>query len=333
MNQNIFQEFMRSRKYKAFKNVAYGLEDGYPCTVEFTTVKQWRVFFAVDTEDQKQLVKDLKAELGKKYYFTYVEGRLGFTVGLGKNTYQDDFAGAVREVSGSLRRRGIKPSETCALCGGRQCDSAAAVKGGYRAVHRNCVNNMSNDVKNKAEKSEMSGNYFTGIIGALLGAIVGVIPSVLSVTLTETIYAVLFALIPLCIYQGYKLLKGKMNKFVIVLTVILSVFSVYLLEFLLLTYYAASEIGLPVGEAFLVMLSALSDGEMWAAMTQDSLSSFVFIALGIWYAWGRISRTAQTEIQDAETVMSTVIPYGEGVNAEGGEYTAAASMDSAAENS
>ena len=70
--------------------------------------------------------------------------------------------------------------------------------------------------------------------------------------LVEKIYALLFALIPLCIYYGYKLLKGKMNKVVIVLTVILSVLSVYMIEMLLLAYYIVAE-GFLISEAIQIL--------------------------------------------------------------------------------
>lgn len=131
-----------------------------------------------------------------------------------------------------------------------------------------------------------------GIIGGILGAIVGVLPSFLSVVLVEKIYALLFALIPLCIYYGYKLLKGKMNKVVIVLTVILSVLSVYMIEMLLLAYYMVSDYGLLISEAIQLVGASLLEPSVWTAMTMDALTSFLFVALGIWIAWGRISRTA-----------------------------------------
>ena len=127
--------------------------------------------------------------------------------------------------------------------------------------------------------------------------------------LVEKIYALLFALIPLCIYYGYKLLKGKMNKVVIVLTVILSVLSVYMIEMLLLAYYIVAE-GFLISEAIQIVWASLLEPSVWTAMTMDALTSFLFVALGIWIAWGRISRTAGTEVKTMDQVMATVTPYG-----------------------
>ena len=121
-------------------------------------------------------VKDLKSELGKKYYFMYENGHLCFTLVLKDADYQQAFQGAVTAVTEALRRRSVAPSKNCPVCGNSGCDILVAYKGGYEAAHRSCMEQVVSHVKNKAQKSVSEGNYFTGIIGGILGAIVGVLP-------------------------------------------------------------------------------------------------------------------------------------------------------------
>ena len=309
MNLKTFQGYLNSRGYKILDKIAYGVENDYPTAVQFNANKQWKVIMSAPVTEWKALVKDLKSELGKKYYFMYENGHLCFTLVLKDADYQQAFQGAVTAVTEALRRRSVAPSKNCPVCGNSGCDILVAYKGGYEAAHRSCMEQVVSHVKNKAQKSVSEGNYFTGIIGGILGAIVGVLPSFLSVVLVEKIYALLFALIPLCIYYGYKLLKGKMNKVVIVLTVILSVLSVYMIEMLLLAYYIVAE-GFLISEAIQIVWASLLEPSVWTAMTMDALTSFLFVALGIWIAWGRISRTAGTEVKTRDQVMATVTPYG-----------------------
>lgn len=326
MNLKTFQGYLGSRGYKVLDKNAYGVETEYPAAIQFISNKQWKVILSAPVVEWKALVKDMKSELGKKYYFMYENGHLCYTLTLKEADFQQVFQEAAAAVTEALKRRGVMPSKTCPICGKSDCDILVAYKGGYEASHKNCMEQVVSHVKNKAEKSVSEGNYFTGIIGGILGAIVGVLPSFLSVVLVEKIYAILFALIPLCIYYGYKLLKGKMNKVVIVLTIILSVLSVYMIEMLLLAYYMVSDYGLLISEAIQLVGASLLEPSVWTAMTMDALTSFLFVALGIWIAWGRISRTAGTDVKTMDQVMATVSPYG--TMAGFSDYAAVTSEDS-----
>lgn len=317
MNKQTFQQFMEARQFKVYGMNAFGVIGEYPVTVIASGSRLWNFVFAVDMTDAKQQIKELRKENKKKYSF--VQNNLGLTVSAtirGKQVEQD-YDTVVRELTAALRQKGIRPAKTCPFCKQGSCDVLVAhgVTGQglirYVPAHHRCVDNEAAQTVQNAQENEVHGNYITGVIGAILGAIVGTIPSLLTILAMEKIYAILFALIPLCIYGGYKLLKGKMNKFVIVLTVILSICSIFLLYFEQITYYLVHDFGVAFTDALQLMPELMKDGEVWKEALTSNIMAFVFIGLGILIAWGQISRTGASEIQNAEEIRKTMIPYGE----------------------
>ena len=314
MNLQTFQQLMEQRGFKVVGKAAYGMAGDYPLMVSYLAPRQWRVTLTAGIDDWKSFYKEMKREL--KYACSYDSSHLSAVIVLKAKNYQETFDKLLSDLTGYLRGSGVRVPQTCAACGQPGCDALCCHGGGYDPVHQGCLEQMIGAVREKAAHNQSKGNYLTGLIGAVLGAIVGVLPSVLSVLWTEKIYAMLFALIPLCIYHGYRLCKGKMNKAVIALTIVLSVVSVYLLEIILLLAEIMEEYGATVAEAAGFLGYLLPDPGIWGAMTSDSIFSFVFIALGIWIAWGQISRTATGEVRTAEGLRATVLPYGEALRTQ-----------------
>ena len=58
------------------------------------------------------------------------------------------------------------------------------------------------------------------------------------------------------------------------------------------------------------LVAMLPEPELWSLLTSDALSSFLFVALGIWITWGRISRTAESDVASAESVRESATAYG-----------------------
>lgn len=311
MNLQTYQQCLGDRNYRVIGKAAYGVENDYPAAVFFVGAKQWRIALTAVIDNFKEVRKSLKEQLGKKYGFQYANNHLTYDIIVTNKDYQETLNEALTEVTRALHQMGIKPSAVCPICGQSNCNVLVSYANGYDPAHKSCLDQMANHVRTKAEKSTQSGNYITGIIGALLGAVIGALPSVLSIIWVERIYAILFALIPLASYYGYKLLKGKMTTAVIPITIVFSIVGVYVIEIVLLIYYMIWEYGLTFGEAFPLTMASLTDPSIWVAMTMDSITSFIFVALGIWIAWGRISRTAKTEVQDLDSVMASVMMYGE----------------------
>lgn len=316
MKQQEFIDFFKQRSYAVTEKMAYGVEEDYPVSVQYVSKSAGTlpVRISAQIDNWKEYKKEFKRDLDKKYNIVYSDGLLSFLVSLKGGEFSANYNEAVSKITGYLKQKGIKAPDTCPLCKQKNCNVLVAHSEGYRPAHKNCLDNVSETVFQKAEKNDLNGNYFLGFIGALLGAIVGTIPSVLSIILADTIYALLFALIPICIYTGYKWFRGKMNQFVIILSIVLSVLSVYIIEIVVLAYALMSEYGLTFSQTGPLLKEGLKSAQVWMEMTQDSITSFLFIALGIWIAWEKITKTTHTEVESMHNILSTVRTYGIGDN-------------------
>lgn len=235
------------------------------------------------------------------------------------NKFTGNIADCIKAAVRSLGRAGLTPSPVCPLCKNGNCDVTAPFGNTYRQTHRSCLSLKAAEARQKNERNKSNGSYLTGIIGAIIGGIIGCIPSVLSIILADTIYALLFAIIPICSYFGYKLLNGKMDKVALICSVVMALLGVYIINFIVLGYYAADYYDINFKETLQIMPLFLTDGETWVSITKDSLLEFFFAALGLLFAWRIISRTGNQNAEAWEAVFRAAEPY---PPVEGGEASA-----------
>lgn len=224
----------------------------------------------------------------------------------GKSPKADQFRTQINTIVNQLGSMGITPAETCAVCGASNPESLCMVGNSYQPVHRSCVEGSAREAAQKAQDNKENGSYILGIIGAVIGALIGIIPSVITILTMEYIYAVLFALVPLCAAFGYKKLGGKKNVGMIVIIIILSLLSVFILQFLVAAYYVADgRIG-SIGTAFAYVVSYYMNPEGIGYVISNSLQEFLFMAIGILIAWRYVGTTNKTEMKKVSAVMDTV---------------------------
>lgn len=313
MNRKEFKTFFEGKHFKVTNGsngLAYGVLEEYPVAVVYNSATRFALNVSVETGDLKEKMKALNKE-NKKLRFTKAKDGVNVYIQVGNQHPEDDYRAQTGEVLSILRRVGVRPASACAMCKQGGCDALIGGGAYYVPVHRRCVDQKENQAVVEAEKNEADGNYITGVIGALLGAFVGVIPSLITTLFMERIYSLLFALIPLCIYGGYKLFKGKMNKFVIVLSVVLSVLSVFLLEIEVIIFGVMNEYGVTFSESCAVLAIAGQEPGFWGAVLSDCIIPLVFVALGIFIAWGQIRKTNVNMVQDAKSLRDTMMPYGD----------------------
>lgn len=316
MNKEEFSDYFKGKGYAVEGTMAFGVENEYPAAVMFVSKSNIQVRITAEVNGWKKLKKELKSHFGKDYGFSYYNRHLVFGICVKTRDYAD----TMHKITEYLKQQRIPVPDTCPYCKQKGCNALVSYEDGYHPVHKGCLDNLSGTVFSMAEKNELNGNYFLGLIGALLGAVVGVIPSLISIIAVNTIYSILFALIPLCIYQGYKILKGRMNKAVIGITIVLSVFSVYIIQIILLAYALIADFGLTIGQVWPYLFEALGSLEVWKELTGEAVIDFVFIALGIWIAWGRITKTSDSEVQNIKQILATVRPYGTPEEENTGSY-------------
>ena len=126
---------------------------------------------------------------------------------------------------------GLLPPQTCPFCHEAGMDAEAVVGGFNVPVHRHCVEQNAYNSFNEIQKNETTGsNRFLGILGALLGALVGCLPALLLLMVAQRLSGFLFALIPIASRYGYKLLRGKMDGWVIPIVIVMTLLSVFFME-------------------------------------------------------------------------------------------------------
>ena len=286
-----------------------GLFGRWPVTASQVGGKYVLSFFT-DRKPDKAALTAMKNELPPK---TKVTCPRALTITLKKKELSADPADMLRMVTALLDKYGLSPMDTCPYCGCGSCNTAAWIhekaSARFGLTHRACLQRRLEGAQDKALTNAESGSYLAGFIGALLGMIVGCIPSVLTGLFADTIYALLMALIPICSYFGYKLLGGKMNRVPLVLSIIMSVIGVYVMYSLLIIGYLSTEFGVTLREAGLYFLMALGTEISFLDITVDCITYFIFAALGVWFSWRIISRSAGSDISDAETELSLSKPW------------------------
>ena len=183
-------------------------------------------------------------------------------------------------------RVGISFGTVCPYCGRTDtdavmyCEHRGAIPAGYRAVHTECANSLRN-AANEAKVND-EGNYFTGIIGAIIGMILGVVLNVAVIFGTERIYAMLCALIPLGAFFGYKLLKGRMNSFAIVISIICAVLGAVALTFGVDIADSMINYDYTFEEAILLIQYGMAEIPEYAdAIRSSLLQDLLFVGLGV----------------------------------------------------
>ncbi len=318
MDKAEFKQMCQSHGLKMVSDTrGVGMERGYLISLLWAGKKNVSVSLPTQNGDRKQYEKELKARLkeafGKNASSAWVDQENYLTIFLSSKNIPDIYCQGVTAALDIVKNLGITVPDKCSVCGRTGCDVAVPRGAAYVPTHRSCLEKAVSGAQDKADSNARNGSYLLGIIGALLGAVVGILPSALTIILMERIYVILFALIPICAYLGYKLFKGKMNYFALVVTILFSALGVYLLNFGVTLYYIADEFSIGLRDALTLFPYMLADPEVWLEVTksEDFIMCAVFVALGIFLTWGMISRTAKADVKDAANVLSSAVPYGQ----------------------
>ncbi len=295
-----------------------GEERGYPIALTWAGKKSISMSIPASKDAQKLYSGALKTELaertGKALSAAWGDGYL--TIYINTVKIADPYCQGVTAALDILRNIGLTVPDRCQVCGGSGCDAAIPRGAAYTPVHRSCLVSAVAGAKSKAEDSLRSGSYITGIIGAVLGMLVGIIPSTLTIIFANKIYVLLFAIIPFCIYSGYNLLRGKKNYAALVLSIVLSIVGVYALNYISFIYSFMDTLGeyysLTFKETLTILPALIGSGELFVEITKSSdfIYCLIFVAAGIFLTWGRISRTAASDIKGMDKLSASAIPYG-----------------------
>lgn len=301
--------------FQTVGSVCFGLWKGYAVSIRLVQGNFW-ADFAVrlgkpDKALQRAINASLKADGIKRsgVNFNLARGKAAsFLLRLNRKTpFVDQFAVFADACARALRENGLEPASTCAVCGGGTPESLCFV-GTYQPVHASCMRADLEKTREKAEENQANGSYLTGLVGALLGMLVGLIPNVATAVFLDRIVAVLFALVPLAAMWGYRKFNGKLDKGSIGIIIVLSLIGVVLLQYFSLAIYIMQEYDTTLGLALSFTADLFRDGETLGQILSGSLTSFLFMGLGILFAWRYISQTNSGAVANKEALLSTMRP-------------------------
>lgn len=304
MKKRDFQDFSASVGLRVVGSDAYGVVGGFPIALNLNNGALLGAVFSLRPEDAKRMRKPLAKAAEKAFGVNDAgNGCLIITLPAKSGKLEEAYEKMCDIVPAFLRENGVQPTDVCPICDRGGCDSYARVKTGYRAVHRGCIEGLHAGVAEVAEHNDLNGNYFTGIIGGLLGGLLACVPNLLTIWFMESIYSLLYALIPLGVYFGYKKFGGKMNKVSIVVTCVISLALAPVIDVMVVAISFAAN-GIPLDR-----IGRLFRGNQFASvMLPEMLKSLIFVALGIYFVWSKISRTAHTEVAEIRDIMETITP-------------------------
>lgn len=312
MKKADFVACAEQRGLQVVNDIAYGVVENYPLQAQLIQQANLQIVVSLeegseglDKASAKEIAKEIRSESAVKPSVSINKGRLVAIVsnpwGKGKKV-EEGLDDLLAVIPAALRRHAITPQKTCPICHRADCELLAAHGGYYQPIHQSCLDGITQEASQKMAQNQEKGSHLTGLVGALLGGIVGSIPAVAVVIFTSTAYSLLYFLIPLGVYHGYRLARGKMDGLVLPLTCLLSIF------FGVMTDVANLAFEMVDNDIPLKYLGAmLSNGEIQRVMIGDMLYSLLFVALGLYVTWQQISRTARSSMDDALAIRKSAM--------------------------
>ena len=306
MNSSEWSQFLSSRGFHMIDNQGFCVVDRYPVSLVLNgtnavTSIVARIHLAAALK--KIYRKEIRELLKHKGVVTYMGTTLTMTVQTGHMQYPYEFTQTLVSLINFLRKNSIQESMQCPICGQFDTDGLAFYAGNFQRLHLSCIDRKLTTQHERIQENEIHGNYFTGLIGALLGGICGILPSILTILGMERIFVILFALIPICIFYGYKICHGKMNNAAVIITLVLSVFFLFFMNYLLLVFNVHSTYGLWL---FADCLRLFLEGDFLKELLSESWTQILFLALGMLYSWRMITENNTKATTSIEFTRKTI---------------------------
>lgn len=210
------------------------------------------------------------------------------------------------------------PPDICPICNQSRGDALARHQGRLQFVHQNCLREAKDSKVQALELKQHNGGTLTGFFGGLLGGIVGAVPAFIGLHFFEFFIAILYAVIPLGIYYGWKLFKGKMNRVTTVFTIVYTAIMALALEIAVAHIYVYQGL---VGSLYVPhwtlgdTLAIYFEPQFFVEYALPELAlPMLFAALGIWIAWRRITVTDKGLLQSMETILAEAVSIQESDN-------------------
>lgn len=148
------------------------------------------------------------------------------------------------------------------------------------------------------EKIKKQGSYFTGILGAIIGGSIATIPWVLAYLYGNVMLSLLAVLIAAGELFGYKTFKGKMDKKVPIIIIILAILIVTIVTLLVIPAMLIAKENLTVNINSLKNVYAYN--QFSSAIIRDYIISVIFTILGASVITGKIRKDILNNQENGE---------------------------------
>lgn len=304
MSGNILFSAFEARRFRVAGNAAYGALGAFPAVAE--------PFGSPETATYKLTVFTANNTLCSDKRFTEPIDALG-SLALCEKTrfvlliHADEtapgahFAQTCDALGQHLAACELLPPDRCPICSKRGCDAFALYGESYQPMHAQCAD----DLIAYKNSGQLKGSYFTGLLGGIAGGLIGAVPSIATIYFYESIWSLLYALIPLSVYQGYKLCGGKLDRVSIGINLTLSLLDIYVIQCAVIVLSLMKAYELSLYEAARELLSVAARSAFWIDVTEASYASFFFLALGLLIAWNRIAATVEVKAGLSDQLAAT----------------------------
>lgn len=150
----------------------------------------------------------------------------------------------------------------------------------------------------KTEKEKAKGSYITGIIGALIGGIIATIPWILVYVYGQMMFSILAALIAFGEYYGYKMARGKVNKKLPVILMVMALVIVSITTLVVIPGLLIHNEGIAVTTENIQRL--YQNSEFSTAIVKDFVISFIFTILGASIVTSNVKRKLSNNEKDGK---------------------------------
>lgn len=283
-------------------NLAIGVYKEYPLSVTRFFTGMMEICCYLTADDWEKVQERLEhSSVNRQAALIYEENRMAWKI---RNCEYGKLLSDMNEIVNILSDSQIEVSHRCALCGREETDAHAMIAGTNRPIHKKCIQKKL--VNTRLEIEEKS--YKKGIIGAVIGCFLGSLPNLWVYLFWGQTYAVLFLLLPLCIYYGYKFLGGRMDRMVVVVTIILSILSVFCMEIAYLVNYNIQEQFVPdtLFWRFKMLIKVFQIDGLFKYILKNSSLKLLFVFVGIIIEWEVISKNVKQMEKNIEEIMDTV---------------------------
>lgn len=145
---------------------------------------------------------------------------------------------------------------------------------------------------------EKKNNFILGIVGGVIGGIVATIPWVIMYVYGNMILSLLAILIAMGVLKGYQLFKGKEDKKLPIIVIVISVLCVTVATLVVIPLMLLAKEG--INASFDNLKILYNNSEFFGALMKDYVISVIFTFLGISGVVSSIKKKLKGEVVTKE---------------------------------